>query len=672
MWPAGSIRSREPTMKKRTKFTILYTSIVALFAILSGRLWYLQVVEASHYRALGDTSKLRLESVPAPRGIIVDSRGRSLVYNVPSWTIEVVPAGVPSGREHTIYRALSRVLGGSPTPKQIAHQVQLYAWDPYQPVPIKKDVDTGTALIIEQMHLQLPGVQANPSSVRQYPTSDPNWSLSHILGYTGTIQPGQLSIDQHVYPKERFTLNDEAGLAGVESTMDPYLHGINGQDYVEVDAGERPVRTFHHTAAVPGDKVYLTINWKLEQEVSRDLAIGMQRVGGHQGAVVMEDPNTGKILAMVSYPGFNNNLFARGISQKAFSALQNDPADPLLDLATQGALPPGSTFKVITAAAALQTGVTDSSRIITDTGAITPCQGCITFHGWFAPGLGPVNIIGALAESSDIYFYTVSGGDPAVDPHMPYIGANRLSRWAGLFGLAQKTGIELPNEAAGQVPGSTWFNHLDLRDPRNRLIKNPGEIWTIGNTYNMGIGQGFDTATPLQMAGVAATIANNGTLYQPHIIDRIVGRVVPRLGATAHNHVIQPFVPTPIRSNFMSPETIALIQQGMRASVTLPEAKNGTSFNVTDPRINPAGKTGTAQDYLPNGTPAADAWWIGYAPYDHPKVAIAVLAEHANAEGAFVAAPIAHKALEDFFGLKPIGGWPNDVQPILDPGAPSQ
>jgi penicillin-binding protein 2 len=277
------------------------------------------------------------------------------------------------------------------------------------------------------------------------------------------------------------------------------------------------------------------------------------------------------------------------------------------------------------------------------------------FHGWNPAGLGSMNVVSALAQSSDIYFYTVAGGDPTVDPNMKKIGPDRLAHYARLFGLGQRTGIELPYEASGTIPTSRWFNHLPFGP-----LRLPGEWWHIGNTYNVAIGQGQDSATPLQMANVAATIANGGTLYRPRIVHEIKGRVVPRDGRLRRSRVIQPFVPSIVRRNFIDPANLSLIQQGMHASVR--PFPIGTSAYVVDPRIDAAGKTGTAED----GNRPPHAWWIGYAPYRNPRVSVCVMVPNANSEGAYVAAPIAHKLLLDYFHLKPTkANWLDDVSQQL-------
>ncbi len=321
---------------------------------------------------------------------------------------------------------------------------------------------------------------------------------------------------------------------------------------------------------------------------------------------------------------------------------------------------------MITAAAALQTGVVNVNTTYDDTGSINlPGH---TYYGWNPKGLGEENIIGAIAQSSDIYFYTVAGGNPNLGA-VPHVGADRLAQFARLFGLGSPTGIELPGEPAGSVPSQTWFDRL-----KPGPLKNPGDSWHIGDTYNMAIGQGFNTATPLQMCNVTATIANGGTLYKPRIIERIVGRVVPRRGPLPRQVTLQPFVPQIIRRNFVDPGNISLIQQGMHLGVSATQPWFGTSWLVHDPRIDAAGKTGTAED--PHGAP--DAWWTGYAPYNNPKIAVTVLVPNAAAEGAYYAAPIAHKIMEDYFHLKPFlpdkpgdANWLDDVtqQEVSSAGA---
>lgn len=661
-------------MRKKTKFALLRVSIVLAFALLAGRLWYLQVVMAGYYKAQADTSKIRYEPVQAMRGIIYDRFGRPLVLNSPSWNAEIVPHGIPSGGAVAEYKLLSSLLHNSPTPGEIAKMVQANMWRQYAPFVVKPDIAPDTAMVIQQLHTRLPGVRAGPAAVRDYAT-DASYSLSHVLGYTGSIDAGEYTLSRRNFPVEHVTPNDLAGQAGIEALLDPYLHGVNGTDQVEVDAGERPVRVLRHGTTVPGDSVYLTIDWKLQRQVAADLQAGMNQLQVKQGIAIVEDVNSGQILSMVSLPSFNNNWFSRGngIKQSQYNALVNDAAHPLNDQAAAGTFPPGSTYKIITAAAALQTGVTNSSRIIDDNGLIKLCSVydpnvCQIFNGWQPGGLGPVNIIGALARSSDIYFYTVAGGNPNDDPNMPRVGADRLSQWAHLFGLGSQVGLSVPDEATGLIPSKSWYDRLRPGTVDYQLYKQKDHPnWSIGDTYNMAIGQGLNLTTPLQMVNVAATIANGGTVYRPNLLYRIDGRVVPRAGVLKRSRTIEPFVPTILRRNFISQDNLSLIQEGMHESVDLPGFE-GTSYEVRDPRIDAAGKTGTAEAV---GGP--DAWWVGYAPFNNPKVAVVVLIPHADSEGATASAPIAHKIFEDYFHLPAKKNWvTTDVSKFLVPGSSTQ
>jgi penicillin-binding protein 2 len=624
-------------VKKKTKFGLLRASIVALFVILGGRLWYVQVVMGSYYKQQADTSKIRIVPVEALRGIIYDQYGRQLVRNAPSWRLEVVPHGVPSRSAWQIYRMLSRILGGRPSPAQIAQTVQVNEWHPYVGSLVPAQVSDQAAMVIKQLHYELPGVRVEPSGQRAY-QGDAGFAISHILGYTTGISSAALQEYRRIYPRLNTDLTDQAGATGIEAMLDPYLHGVNGRELVEVDAGERPVRVLRAARTVPGDRVYLTIDWKLQRQVSSDLQAALAKLGLSQGVAIMEEVNTGRILAMASFPSFNDNAFAQS-DFKQENAILKDPANPLLNLATQGQFPPGSTYKVVTAAAALQTGVVNADTTYDDTGSIKLCAtggGCQVFNGWASGGLGSVNVVSALQKSSDIFFYTVSGGNPNIG-YVPHVGPDRLAKYARLFGLGSPTGIELPGEQGGNIPDSTWFE------------QHYGQPWHVGDSYNVGIGQGDDLVTPLQMVNVAATIANGGTLYQPRIVDHVAGRIVPRKGVLARERTILPFVPTPVHTGFIDPGNLALIQAGMHQSVDATPAWQGTSYLAQDPRIDAAGKTGTAEVY----GKAPHAWWLGYAPFNHPRVAVVVMVPNADSEGAYVGAPIGHKLLEDYFHLKP-------------------
>lgn len=662
-------------MRKKTKFALLRATVILAFVILAGRLWYVQVVMGSYYKQQGNTSKIRDLPVLALRGIIYDRNGKQLVDNAPKWAVSIVPNGIPQSRASAIYLRLSGLLGGTPSPFRIARIVTSNQWRGFAPVVVKPDITIAKAMIIMQLHQELPGVEAIPTSIRQY-NNDPQFSLAHVLGYTGVINAADYATARRLYPTERVGQSDYVGQSGVELSLEPYLHGVNGVQKVEVDAGERPVRTLERGTTVPGDDVYLTVNAHLQRQVSSDLAAALDHLnaGGanlSQAVAVVEDVHSGAILAMSSLPSFNNDWFARGITAKQFSYLENNINHPLLDFATEGQYPPGSTYKIITAAAALQTGAVTPDTVVNDTGSIA--VGGHIFHGWQPGGLGLMNMQSAISHSSDIYFYTVAGGNPAnkqACPPTPCIGPTRLARWARLFGLGSPIGLNIPGETPGLVPSPSWFMQ------QGYPIRNPADRWYIGQTYNMAIGQGFNEATPLQMVNVAATIANGGTVYHPQIVDHVVGRVLPRGRILPKAQTVQPFVPSIVRQGFMSPSTVSLIQLGMHDSVQLP-AWQGTSYLTQDPRIDAAGKTGTAEDTTGDGTP--DAWWVGYAPFNNPKIAITVLVPHANAEGAYVAAPIAHKIFEDYFHLKPKlpdlpkdSNWLDDVRQITVGGGGSQ
>jgi penicillin-binding protein 2 len=626
---------------------MLRASIIAVFIILAGRLWYVQVVNSSYYKAQADISKIRLEPLTAARGVFYDSSGRQLVFNAPSWNVDIVPHGILHGNSGQIYRLLSSLLDGHPSVARIAWMVQRNVWRPYAAFTLKRNINPEKAMIIKQLHARLPGVRADAVGIRNY-VEDGNSSLGQILGYTGVISSQQYTVESRQDPLLHLGQADEVGQAGIEASLEPYLHGVNGREQVEVDAGERPVRVINQGHTVPGDDIYLTIDSKLQEQVATDLAAALQHGSWNRGVAILEDVHTGRILAMVSLPSYNDNWFSGGISATAYRALTSNPYYPLINQAISGQYPPGSIYKVITATAALQTGVATADRIIDDTGEIDLGPGAV-FHGWTPPpGLGPVNIVGALQKSSDIYFYTVSGGNPTIGP-MPSIGPDRLAYWARQFGLGSLSNIELPNEQPGFVPDSAWHK------------RKYGAPWHVGDSYNSGIGQGDDLVTPLQMVSTAATIANGGTYYRPRIVDHIVGRVIPHNGVLKYRQVIEPFVPSPVRRDFISPANVTLVQEGMHASVQ--PFPIGTSQYVVDPRIDAAGKTGTAETYLPDGTPSPNAWWIGYAPYNHPQVAVCVLVPNADSEGAYAAAPIAHKVLEDYFHLPPSKpNWLDDVQ----------
>lgn len=620
--------------------------IIIGFVLLSGQLWHLQIVQGETYRQRADLNRLRIVSIPAQRGVIYDRQGVLLVRNVPSFAVSIVPADLPSGRrsngqdannglitDEEVFNRLASLLQMDAS--WIARQVQNGRSSPFQPVVIRSNVERDTAFIIEEEHLNLPGVTVGIEPVRQYLEGP---LMAHILGHVGRISQQEYQANKDIYD-----LNDKVGKTGVELTHEEELRGKKGKKQIEVDAAGREVRVFPEAIITPtaGYNLVLTIDLGLQRKAYEALAEGIRKAGVKAGAVVALNPQTGEVLAMVSLPTYDSNLFSGEVRPDDLARLTEDPLRPLFNRAIGGAYPPGSTFKIVTAAAGLQEGVITKNTLITCQGKLTipdkySPNTTWTFPCWLPEGHGTINVVEGLAQSCDVFFYTVAGGfenfvglDPGADP-------TRLARYARDFGLGTKSGIDLPGETAGLVPSNAW----KLAQPWNKL----GVPWVTGDTYNMAIGQAFLLASPLQMANAAAVIANGGVLYKPQIVRQVLD---------ADGRIVRTFQPQIIRRVSVDKAHLEVIKQGMRAAVTRGTARG---LNLPEAYLQAAGKTGTAEygEMDASGHKPAHAWFITFAPMDNPQIAMAVFVE-GGGNGALVAVPIANKILRYYFRV------PDDV-----------
>jgi penicillin-binding protein 2 len=648
---------------------IFLQAVIALsFAVLVGQLWRLQIAHSQGYQSQADANRFRLVAVDAPRGVIYDRQGRLLVQNVPDYTISIVPAALPEDNQarYTVLARLSdllempvgtttasaatasRAVGGAATasliPSEIAGAGGVSSTargsqpsieeilientlSPYAPVAIKASVDKQVAFLIEEEHSYLPGVVVEVTPRREYPGGA---LVSHLVGYMGAIPAEDTAyyLDQ---PDEDYTLRDRVGLMGVELTYEKELRGRKGQKHIEVDAFEREIKTLAIDPPEPGQSLVLTLDLDLQLAAEEALREGMRRVNSTAGVVIAMQPQTGEILAMVSLPSYDDNLFAKGISVEDYEQLTANPERPLVNHAIGGQYPPGSTFKIIPAAAGLEEKVVDLKTRITCTGKLllpnkyfpddpTKAQ---PFVCWAPQGHGTLGIVEAIAQSCDIFFYHVGGGFENFNG----LGIDKLGTYARAFGFGEPTGIALPGESAGLIPNDSW----------KRV--NYGESWTTGDTFNAAIGQGFDLVTPLQLLNATVAVANGGTLYRPQVVRQILD---------AEGNTVQGFVPEIIRQVPVSAQNLATIREGMRAAVT-----RGTAHRVNLAEVAVAGKTGTAE--YPglrdaDGNLPTHAWFTAFAPYDDPQIALLVFVSGGH-EGAKVAVPIAAQILRAYFGL---------------------
>ena len=606
----------------RRRLGIAFAVSVLAFSGLVLRLWHLQVAEGEYHRSLSENNRIRLKRVNATRGLVFDRHGKLLVENRPSFDVVMVPE---DAREPA--RILDRLRDylGRPLPDAEEALATSRNRPAFENVVLKRDVDWETLVVVETRQIELPGVSLQIGPRRSYLYGP---LASHLLGYVGEVNAEELAT------LEAYRMGDTIGKYGLEKRWENHLRGENGGRQVEVDAFGRELDVLREVEEVPGANLHLTIDIDLQRAASEALE-------GREGAVVALDPRTGAILAMVSRPAFDPNLFAGGISSEDWKGLITDPLHPLQNKAIQGQYPPGSTFKIVVAAAALEEGiVTPFTRI--------HCAGSLRFGNrdfgcWKKGGHGWMNLHQAIVESCDVYFYQVG----------QRLGVDTIADYSRRFGLGDPTGLRLDHEKGGTIPDTQW--------KRRRF----GEPWYPGETLSVAIGQGYVTTTPLQMANVIATVANGGTRYRPHYVDRVE---IPDEGVE-HIEPEEAFR-TGIRAS-----TISQLQRALRDVV---EGERGTGKRARVPGIEVGGKTGTSQTVRlrrgENVDPAKiprrfrdHAWFVSFAPVDAPEIAVAALVEHAGGGGGAIAAPIVQQVLARFFRDR----LPAPAEPAIPPPAPA-
>ena len=591
---------------------LFISALLIIFVILGAQLVKLQITHGAYYQGLSNGNHMRVEEVLAPRGIIYDAQNQPLLQNVPSFELVVSPHDLPAGDVSSEVQSLAKTVNTDPKasfdPNALIKKLSTASRDSYQAISVTPNLSHDTALIFESQAQQYPGFSIENNPVRQY---DDPYIFAHIIGYTGKINDSELA----QYSGQGYLLNDYIGKAGLELSYEKYLKGTPGEERVEVDAAGNVQTTLGDVEPQPGNNLVLNIDGDLQRTIYNELV----KNGNRKAAAVAMDPRTGQILALVSTPGFDNNLFSQKISQADYSALMNDPDQPMFNRAIAGLYPPGSTIKLVVASAGLQEGVITPDTKILDNGDLR--VGSYQFHGWDLSGLGEMDVRSAIAESSDIYFYTVGGGQAKLG--IQGLGPDRLAKYYELFGMGQKLGIDIPGEEAGLV-GSPEERKARFSDPAS-------QAWYLGDTYHESIGQGDMEVTPLQVAEWTAVVANGGTVYQPYIVNKVTD---------ANGKTVLQNKPTAIRSNVVDPKYLEIVREGMLATVQSP---SGTAKSLRTLPIEVAGKTGSAQfdDADPNST---HAWFTSFAPYNNPQIVVTVLIEKAG-EGAPVAAPVVKATL---------------------------
>ena len=595
-----AVKMEWPLNRSVSRFFLM--GMILFLLVLGGRIFYLSVVKGEEYSLIALRNSLRALIIPAPRGIMYDISGKPLVQNVPSVDAVLVPADVPTD-EREIAELKGRIgVVFSLEPDLLETTLSKLDRRSTLPVLLKERIgQEETLLYLSQSH-ELPGVGLYQTTQRQYLDS---LIFSHVLGYEGKIRKEELE----THPD--YLLTDSIGKQGIEKSYESALRGTHGWKRVEVDAFGKVKKELGVVQPVPGQDLILNIDADLQKKLFDSLQTILEKNDLKRAGAVAIDPRSGAVRALVSLPSFDNNLFAGGISGENYRALLNDSSEPLFNRVVAGAYPPGSTIKPVLAAAALTEGVVDERTEIESKGGIN--VGRFFFGDWKVHGF--TDIRRAIAVSSDVFFYSIGGGYGGIEG----LGMNRMKKYEELFGYGQKTGIDTGGEVAGLLPDANW---------KKEKI---GERWYIGDDYNSSIGQGYVTATPLQVLNSIVAIANGGTLYEPRIVSQIRsydGKVTP--------------VPTKvIREKFVDSNILRIVREGMRETVT-----EGTAQALADLPIEVAGKTGTAQFGNESKT---HGWFVSFAPYETPELALVVLVEGQGEEG-YNAVPVTKDVYSWYFG----------------------
>ena len=584
-------------------FTYLNIAMVIAFAVIFVRLWHLQIIKGENFRNLSENNRIRIQDIPAPRGILYDREGISLVDSFPAFDVSLYRQDLRN--PETLIRPLSQTLSLDQEKLQL-RMAAAKEIPPSQAFKIKANISREELALVETRRLDFPGVMVDVVIRRNYPYGP---LASHVIGHLGEISPEELENEAYGGHKVGYLV----GKYGVEQKYEVELMGKSGGRQIEVNALGRMMRLLGTAEPNPGNNLFLTLDLDLQKAATEALA-------GKNGAVVALDPRNGDILALVSKPDFDPNLFARGITPENWKSIIGNPARPLQNRATQGQYPPGSVFKIITALAALEEKVITADTVFSCSGAFS--FGNRDYHCWKKEGHGRVDLRRAIVESCDVYFYQVG----------LRLGVDRIAKYAFALGFGRPTGYPLGQEKSGLVPTSAW---------KLKRFRIP---WQAGETLSVAIGQGFNLATPLQVASSLSALFNGGKYFQP--------RIVPSV-RSPDGDLLQEIPPLAVRNLNLNPEAVEFIREALWGVVNAP---TGTGARAKIQGFDVAGKTGTSQVIQKReGRSEANlpefqdhAWFACFAPARNPEITVVAFVEHGGGGGA-VAAPVARKVLENYF-----------------------
>ncbi len=591
------------------KYLVVFVGLA--FFLIFIRLWSLQVIKGNDLRRLSENNCIRLRENPADRGMLLDRKGRILAHNRPSFEVYLVPEDLKANPE--ILTKVGEML--NMTQDEIEEKIKAQKRRaPFKPVKIKSDIDWNELALLESNRVHLPGLIVDVRPKRAYDYGD---LASHLVGYLGEVDENELK----QFKETPYRMGALIGKYGVEYRWENDLRGVDGGRQIEVDALGREIRPLGIVEPFPGNNLFLTIDLDLQKTAE-------EAYQDKNGALIAMDLKTGRLLAMVSKPSFEPDLFARNILPEEWKSLVENPHHPLQNKGIQGQYPAGSVFKIITAIAGLESGMITPNTQFICTGAFH--YGNRDFRCWKEGGHGAISLRRAIVESCDIYFYQAG----------LKVGVDLIAHYANEFGLGRVIGISLPHEKQGTVPSSSWKK------------KRFGVPWYSGETLSFSVGQGYLNVTPLQLLMLISGVANGGKLYLPQVVERV---------ENIYGNKLKEYPPVELRRANVSEKTLQIVQEALRGAVNDP---HGTGWTCALKDVKVAGKTGTAQVVrMPENFKKGDmnrmplkfrdhAWFVAYAPFEDPKISIAVLVEHGGF-GASAAAPIAKKVIEKYFNLDP-------------------
>ena len=580
--------------EKRNKRLVFDAFLIGIFGLILLRFFYLQIVRKEHYLGESERNRIREIVVQPTRGLVFDRYGNLLVDNAPAYSVFGIPYDLR--KSDSVYFFLSQTLEISR--EELIEKIEKSPRGLFQPVKLKRDIDFKALSAIEESKLELPGVEYYIEPRRYYPS---NVRASHILGYIGEISRQELARLE----SKGYQPGDIIGKAGIERAYEDVLKGVKGIYYTEVDAIGRKIRTLEETGAippVPGNNIFLTLDASLQACVESEMV-------DKRGGVIVIDVTNGEILAIVSKPDYDLEFFSKPLSPNDWSQMATHSEHPLFHRMIQSVYPPGSTFKLILAGAALEAQKVNLKWTV-DCPGFKWVRGQL-FECWKTEGHGEVALLEAIAQSCNVYFYNL----------MLRVGLGTWSDFCHKLGFGSLTGIDLIGESSGLVPDQ---NFMDQKYGKN--------LWAEGQLCNLAIGQGDVLVTPLQMTVLAAIVANEGTYHRPHIVKGIQDVNSGKLEAKTSR---------PHRTEGISPQTFQLLKKGMYLAV---HSEHGTAVGLAYSGVAVAGKTGTAQN--PHGED--HAWFIGFAPYLQPQIAFCIFIENGGS-GSRSAVPIARKIVQYYF-----------------------